>query len=259
MELVRRDPHPALRPYVRQICGFEEVAPVPVVRRELPFAGTVLIVLLDTPLWIAPEGGRELRFGSFFGGLHDVAVRTRHTGRLRGVETYLTPLGAHRLLGLPMDDLANRIVALEDLLGAELEARIAAAHGSPARMGVLERALLRRLEQGRAPSPDVAWAWRRLTETHGGVAVGALAAELGCSRRHLAVRFREQVGLPPKAVARLLRFERAVALLDTGAAAADVAYTCGYADQPHFNREFRALAGITPTVHRAERAGLLAA
>ena len=50
----------------------------------------------------------------------------------------------------------------------------------------------------------------------------------------------------PKAVARVLRFERALRLLREGRALADVAYDCGFADQPHLNREFRALGGSTP-------------
>jgi AraC-like DNA-binding protein len=78
-------------------------------------------------------------------------------------------------------------------------------------------------------------------------AVGQIADELGCSRRHLSDRFGTELGLPPKALGRVLRFQRAVGLLRGGGELADVAYTCGYADQPHFNRDFRALAGVTPT------------
>ena len=41
--------------------------------------------------------------------------------------------------------------------------------------------------------------------------------------------------------------QRAITLIRDGRDLADVAYTCGYYDQPHFNREFRALAQITPS------------
>ena len=92
-------------------------------------------------------------------------------------------------------------------------------------------------------APELEWAWRRLMETGGGVPVGALAQELGRSRRHLAASFREQIGMPPKALARLLRFERAVERLRGGADLAELALDCGYYDQAHFNRDFRQFAG----------------
>jgi len=164
----------------------------------------------------------------------------------------LTPLGARAIFGVAMHELAGRCVALEDLLGegpaAELLERLAVAPGWPERFAVLERFLAERLTDARSPAPDAVWAWRRLQETGGGLAVEALARELGCSRRHLAARFREHVGLPPKAAARVLRFHRAVSLLRAGGAArwAEIAQECGYSDQPHFNRDFRELAGTSP-------------
>jgi AraC-like DNA-binding protein len=90
--------------------------------------------------------------------------------------------------------------------------------------------------------------------------VSELAEELRCSRRHLTARFSEQVGLPPKTLARLLRFGRAARLLGTGpsshkrggAASAppsftEIALQCGYYDQAHLNRDYRQFAGLTPT------------
>lgn len=95
------------------------------------------------------------------------------------------------------------------------------------------------------------WPWRLghgLQETAGGVRIGKLAGELGCSRRHLAAVFHEQVGLPPKTVARQLRFQSVCRRLTRDPARwADIAYDAGYCDQAHLNREFRDLAGTTPT------------
>jgi AraC-like DNA-binding protein len=72
---------------------------------------------------------------------------------------------------------------------------------------------------------------------------------VGWSERHFAVQFREQVGVAPKAFARILRFARAVRLLTSDRAPdlADLALACGYYDQAHFARDFRAFAGTTPT------------
>ena len=96
--------------------------------------------------------------------------------------------------------------------------------------------------------PDVAHAWRRLVGSHGGVAIGALARELGWSRRHFGERFRDHVGLAPKPAARVLRFRRVLDLLGQGDAPrlADIALDSGYYDQAHLNRDFRAFTGGSP-------------
>ena len=140
---------------------------------------------------------------------------------------------------------------------AELEERLDAAPGWAARFALLDAVLARRLA-ATAPPPDLLRAWARLQATGGRVRIGALTDELGCSRRHLAARFREHVGVPPKTVARIVRFRHAIALLRGGAEPAAAAHACGYADQPHLNREFRALAGATPITFVQDRAAAAA-
>jgi AraC-like DNA-binding protein len=82
--------------------------------------------------------------------------------------------------------------------------------------------------------------------------------ETGWSRRFVTDRFRAQLGLPPKAYARILRFQRAVGLLagvGDGRTLADVAIECGYYDQSHLTRASVALAGCAPTGLMAESTG----
>jgi AraC-like DNA-binding protein len=102
-------------------------------------------------------------------------------------------------------------------------------------------------------SPAVAWAYGRILETGGTMPIGLIAARLGWSRKHLVSRFREEVGLGPKTVARIARFGRAQAMAARGGETgwADIAAACGYADQAHLIREFTALAGSTPSAWRA--------
>jgi AraC-like DNA-binding protein len=61
--------------------------------------------------------------------------------------------------------------------------------------------------------------------------------------------------MPPKTLARVLRFKHALGLLqrDDGARFAEIAETCGYYDQAHLNRDFRAFAGAPPTDFLARR------
>ncbi|WP_244943303.1 helix-turn-helix domain-containing protein [Streptomyces inhibens] len=87
--------------------------------------------------------------------------------------------------------------------------------------------------------------WRELRRTIGRMQVGEPAAETGWSRRRPERRFREQVGLPPKQFAQVLRLQEALRLQDGGLpwAAAAVA---GYYDQAQFTRAFKDRVGCTP-------------
>jgi AraC-like DNA-binding protein len=241
-----RAPHPTLRGHVRRYYGFREDAPRPVRRQEGPGADVVLVLSFGEE-WLV-DG---VRHTSFVGGLHDRQVETEHGGRSHGLQVDVSPPAAYGLLGVPQHLLAGRTIAFEDLLGREAEAlveRLVDAAGWQERFDLLDVAFAQRLADARPPSPGVVWAYERLRETHGRVRIGELARELGWSRKRLAERFREQVGLPPKTVARMLRFERAAALAEEGERGwAEIAFACGYYDQSHLVNEFRAIAGRTPT------------
>jgi AraC-like DNA-binding protein len=136
--------------------------------------------------------------------------------------------------------------------------------------------------------PEVGHAWRRLRETRGGVGVAELAAETGLSARRLGSLFRDEFGLAPKEAGRVFRFTHARRRIGQAAAAgrlragggggraggdagvrgpagsrdtadggtgttfARLAAECGFYDQAHLAREFRALAGCPPSVWLAE-------
>jgi AraC-like DNA-binding protein len=262
-EMIRAAPDRRLRPHVRGYWGYDERTVAFSRRRELATVDAVLIVGFGEPIEVAfPSLGVSVRATAFVSGLSDCYAVVDSFGYQRGVQIDLSPLGAFMLVGTPMHELANRAVALEDLLGpagAELPERLHDARGWSERFGLIDALLLERFAVSRPASPDAGWAWRRLRETGGRVAVGELAAELGCSRRHLTKRFGEEVGLPPKTVARLLRFGRAARLLGLShwkersdrPRLAEVALACGYYDQAHLNRDFREFAGVTPTELRA--------
>lgn len=252
LEQAERAPHPLLAGIVRRYCGYDHDCIGATRRREVAQDEVTIILSLGPLLSVGGPGHPPDRYGSFVAALTDRFAITEHEGPLRGIEVNLSPLGAHMLFGVAMHELSSKLVLpLEDVLGAsvrELVDRLEPAPSWNARFAMLDRFILGRVQQARRPSPDVDWAWRRLRATGGLLPVGELARELGCSRRHLIERFREQVGPAPKTAARLVRFQRTVRLLERhdGGRFAEIAQQCGYYDQAHMNREFRELAGTAP-------------
>lgn len=258
-------PAPALRRYVGSYVGFDLRGFPAGVHCGPPGRVLTAVISLSGPLEVAAgvdDGSPVTRFGSVAGGLMCRSVAIHHDGRQQGVQVSLTPLGARAVYGMPASALAHQLIPLEELLGAlavELVDRLRAATTWAARFAVLDELLLRAVGRAagggdRVPraGPEVSEAWRRLVAARGRVQVGALAAELGWSRRYLTERFRGEVGLSPKTFARVLRFEHAHGLATAHAPLpwADVASVSGYADQAHLVRDWREFTGRSPTAWR---------
>ena len=253
MTAVRQAPIAALRGRVRDYYGFTERTGVRTRRREGPGPEIVVIVSFGNEWRVgnALEPERALtRFDSFVGGLRDSSVLTEHDGVSAGMQINLAPTTAHMVFGLPMRELAEQNVPLDTLV-ADADLLVERLHDAPSwseRFAILDVELAARLAGAPDPTPGVEWAWRELERTRGRAAVAALCGELGWSRRRLAARFKDEVGLGPKTVARLFRFEHALELVaaDPEPAWARIASRAGYYDQSHLINEFRAITGITP-------------
>lgn len=257
--LVAGAPASPLRRHVDAYWGYAERAPGPVRQREPASTGVVLIFGLGPELKVLDAARPDrppTRVYSFVAGLDDTCALIEHDGEMRGVQVDLSPIAARMIFGVPMHELARQVVHLDDALGREarrLDEQLADARTWPERFSILDEALARRLADAEPPPPDVEWAWRLLREARGRIRVSELAAELGCSRKHLAVRFRDHVGLPPKLVARILRFRHAGDLLTSSDRGLDeIVHRCGYYDQAHLDRDFREFARTTPTAYRAD-------
>jgi AraC-like DNA-binding protein len=248
----RPSPAPLGRHLVRGPGGFtQHRGPQPSLR-EVPFPGVPIVLNFGAAWDVEHPGGPAQRHNSFVAGLHTVpAVVCNKAASWSCLELRLTPIAAHRLLRVAMHELTNATVELDDLLPGvrELNARLHEARSWAERFDLVDSFLLRALSDGVSVSPGVEWSWQLLVRTHGSLSIGALARELGWSHRRFIARFREQVGLTPKAAARVIRFDYAASALRSAPARplAELAVTCGYSDQAHLNRDFRELAGTTPT------------
>lgn len=250
-------PAPWVRPYVEGYVGYRLAGAGTGVHRGLPSRHLTFIVSLAAPIEVLVQVDPRQppdRYELVLGGLQDRSALVGVADGDEGVAVELTPLGCRALLGVPAAALWNLSVEASDVLGraaAELRERLAAVESWTERFAVCDAVLGGLLDPDsrlRAVPPEVREAWRLLVSSGGTVPIADIVDEVGWSRRHLAERFRVELGLSPKTAARIIRFDRARTLLRTpghpGIAA--VAATCGYYDQSHLTREFVALAGCPP-------------
>lgn len=254
----RREPPRNLRGLVSGIYAYDEGG---VAMRE-----TVEPAGLDVPLIInfgsrfeialgrAPTGSD--RIGSFGAGLFAGPIVMNSDGGAQCIQVNFTPLGGRLFYGIPLEELAERMVGLDDLADAgigDLSARLAELNSWESRLAMTERFVADRLAQATPPTSEICWAISQIEGQRGDLRMNWLCDELGWSRRRLAEQMRHEFGLTPKSIARIARFEaaEAMALAVPRPDWADIAAACGFADQAHLAREFSDLAGRPPTLFRA--------
>jgi AraC-like DNA-binding protein len=261
-------PAAGLRPLISGYAGYRQAGVAPAVHRGLPSPFLTVIFTLDDRLEIAAHpdprqpGGR---YDTLVGGLHTAPALITHDGRQSGIQIGMSPLGARALLGVPAGELTSLDVEGADVLGplaAEISERLRETADWPRRFEILSGLLLERAgaAAGTVPgiSPEVRYAWQALLRSGGRIGVAQLAADTGWSDRHLRAKFRLEIGLTPKAAARVIRFDRARRRLARRVRAggapdlAELAADGGYYDQAHLDREFAALAGCAPSAWLAQ-------
>lgn len=155
------------------------------------------------------------------------------------------------ILGVPPIELQDAHIPLDELWGHRatgLHDQLASTNNPLAVLRLLERELIARIRRPLLLHPAVAYALR---PSLSGDETRELNAQTGYSARHFIELFRLAVGLTPKRYYRIRRFSSVLAhLAAKDSSLADVAAAAGYADQAHLSREFRELAGVTPSSYR---------
>jgi AraC-like DNA-binding protein len=257
-ERTLRAAHPRLRPFLAS--GYEGFAmgwsAPPML--EVPFAGVPFVISFGDGYNVIDSNGRNEQRHTFVAGIADTWAVVESGRQSSGIQVNFTPIGARMFLGVSMNSITNRTVELEDVFGHSARHLVEQLQSAPswdARFDLLDRVICARLDAAAAPPPPVLWAWNKLKASGGNASIGAIAGELGYSHKHLINRFRDEIGLPPKTLARVLRFSRAVSIVREGGDVdwLDVAESCGYFDQAHLIRDFREFAGLTPSEFLARR------
>jgi AraC-like DNA-binding protein len=174
------------------------------------------------------------------------------------------PGAAVEMLGIAARELLDDAAGARDVWGAAgrtLDARLVEARDASQARAAIEAELLARQSRARLPDARLGRAVATLRAARGELPIPAVATGAGLGERQLERLFVERVGYGPKLFARVVRLESAVAAILSSvrvrgsiASWASFARSCGYGDQAHLIREFRALTGVTPAVYAGERA-----
>jgi AraC-like DNA-binding protein len=223
--------------------------------RLIPRSYMDLLINLGEPhrlLSRGPGHPDRLYQRAWISGLHEHYLETESPPRPWLMGARFTPAGPMTILGLPAAELANEVVDLDLLLGPSVERlrqQLVDALSVEDRFRTLERFFRERMNGKAFTRPEVSHTLGRLFGSGGRARVRTLAAETGVSQKHLIHLFREQVGLPPKRYARIVRFNSLLRRMAPDARPdwADLAAMHGFYDQAHFVRDFREFTGTTPT------------
>lgn len=164
----------------------------------------------------------------------------------------IKPAGAYPFLQFPLSELHNRVIPLNAIWGPfadEIRERLEAAPTIQARFTLLEQLLLARLREAPLGWSVVQYAVAQMMQSHGVLSILALSDHIGISQNHLGNQFKRLVGVTPKEMARLIRFEHVLHAINSVQSMnwARIAHQCGYYDQSHFNKDFVAFTGHSPT------------
>lgn len=171
------------------------------------------------------------------------------TLRLYGI--HFKPGGAHPFLRMPLSALHNEIVALDSIWRQEAEELRERLHDAPtsgAGFALLERMLMTRLRET-SELEMVRFAIAEIARQHGAVSIRGLSDAMRISQNHLSTKFRQIVGVPPKQLARFYRLAHVLRSVDPEKTAdwTEIAHEARFYDQSHFNRDFQAFTGLSPT------------
>ena len=255
-------PTPRLRPFIECFWTLEGDGPVGLSSPEriLPDGCAELILNFgDRFLQHSDNNQRELQPRYFLVGQMTGPILISPCGRVELLGIRFQPGGTRAFLGVPAHEFKDRVVELGDLsrkFERELLQACAAQPSLAGKIAAAERFLAVQFTASKADS-DLLTLAGNVIDYRGLVSVDELASAAGISGRQLERRFLLEVGIGPKLLARIVRFQQVFRAMDEANAAwVDVALACGYYDQAHLIRDFKQFARQTPSVLLANQTAL---
>lgn len=241
--------------YVESMVYYRDYVPDHRVDRFLP-DGNVNVVfdLTETPKYIYDnETLKEIQACKrvWFSG-----IRTHFITIPSGQDSEMFILNFHKgkaypFLEMPLNELTNFVVDAELVLTngiLEMRETLLSIAGIAGKFAYAEQHLMAQFGKNLEENPFVDFAVGKILENPYHLTMEAIAQKVGYSQKHLIQLFKAHVGLTPKAFMRIIRFQKAILMLENRRELdwVGLAHDCGYFDQAHFIHDFKAFSGFTP-------------
>lgn len=251
------EPRRELRDYVQSIFVLQSATGLPAGDRSIAAPnGCPKLTFPTDNTWVSVPDGKAPEISEpgalYFVGNRDDATRLETTARKTGIIVIeFRPWGAFPIFGIPMGELSNRCLRAGTLLGdwgPRTEDTLSTLSTVDRKVAFIQDQLVRLLTNEQRRSPLVAQCVATLRLTQGRMSVRELARRTGYSSRHLELLFGQHVGLPPKVLAGIFRFQTFYRQWANGSSYSQLKTQLyeHYYDQPHFIREFRKMTGLSP-------------
>lgn len=238
-------PREELRPYVRYYWILESTEPFSVL--TFPIGCPQIIFHRKAPLYIPELDKTQSKFT--ISGQVNFPAHVCSDGNLEMIVAVFHP----HTIGMFIDALPSTFYNLEISgydIGSrqlnELAARISDCPDNDKCIGIIEKYLLSKIDSTLNFKRIMCVVNELIYRPCASISMLADKACLG--KKQFERVFRDMVGMNPKEYSRIVRFQKALSLMQCGNTDyIGIATECGYSDQSHFIREFKAMSGRTPT------------
>lgn len=242
-------PTSILSPYVKHYWTLEIRGIQPILERIIPTGCINLVFHQGTGLFSVSDN--KMQPDSFVCGHNASYTDLSSPGKLNMIVVVFHPYGAYPFFKNPMSEFLNESVSITDLSDKsynELQNNVLNVPDNTSAIRLIEQFLIKRLSNA-----ENNYNYKRMTAVIKAInnktySINSLAETACLSYKQFNRLFTQYIGTNPKEYTRIIRFQRALNILETKKISnlTQLSYESGFSDQSHLIREFKTFSGYTP-------------
>ncbi|MBS4041653.1 MAG: AraC family transcriptional regulator [Flavobacteriales bacterium] len=242
-----------LTEYIQTVWAMESKNDEDIYPRSLIMPDGIVEIIFhyETPFYTWQDGKKFLQPENFAVSMMQQYTEIASSGKAGFISVRFFPWGAYHFFDEPVQNFLDRTINATKLWGndsGKIIKEMKTLNSFEERFKAVEQFLLEKLKQHKKEEAEADNAIKLIRQTKGALTIEKVCAETGLSKKQLERKFLATVGIMPKAFSRITRFLNICQNLDEqkNKTLTQITYECGFYDQAHFIKEFKAFSGFTP-------------